>query len=61
MRKVKKITASVLSFFLLITFLPLTRAEAAYTPPFDINSDVVYLVNTDTGDVIYEKNADKAT
>ena len=37
-------------------FAPLT-AQAAYTPDFEINSEAAYLVNMETGKVIYEKNA----
>lgn len=32
--------------------------SASYTLPFEINSEAVYLVNTDTDTVIYEQNAD---
>lgn len=40
--------------------LPAFQAEAVtYKVPFDVASEAVYLVNTDTGAVIYEKNADK--
>ena len=33
-------------------------AYAQYEPLFDVQSKAVYLVNLDTGNVIYEKNAD---
>lgn len=41
-----------------IMCIPL-QAEAAYTPTFEVTSQSVYLVNTDTGKVIYEKNKDQ--
>ena len=34
-------------------------ASAAFTPPFEVNADAVYMVNLDTGRVVYEKNATK--
>lgn len=37
-------------------FAPFT-VQAAYTPDFEINSEAAYLVNMETGKVIYEKNA----
>lgn len=37
---------------------PQASAEG-YKPPFDINSQYVYMVNTDTDTVIYESSADK--
>lgn len=59
MKKLKKYTALTLCLLLVFTCFPLSHAKAAYKPPFDINSEVVYLINTDTGDVLYEQNADK--
>ncbi|WP_312641595.1 D-alanyl-D-alanine carboxypeptidase family protein [Hydrogenoanaerobacterium sp.] len=50
------------SLALLMTVIFCTAAfsvSAAYTPPFDITAEAAYLVNLNTGDVIYEKNADK--
>ena len=35
------------------------QAEAAWTPPLTVQSDAVYLVNDDTGTVIYAKNEHK--
>lgn len=46
---------------LTVAVLPFSRVEAAYKPSFEINSDIAYLVNTDTDTVVYEKNADKKT
>ncbi len=53
-----------LTFFLsmLLAIVFCTNAfsvSAAYTPPFDVKAEAAYLVNLNTGDVIYEKNADK--
>ncbi len=36
----------------------LTFSVSAYTPTFDVVSNSVMLINTDTGDIVYEKNAD---
>ena len=33
-------------------------ASATYTPPFDVSAEAALLVNLNTGDIIYEKNAD---
>ena len=55
--------AGVLSLSLLLLSCPVmllpfaTQADAATVPPFDVSAKAVYMVNLDTGDVIYEKNA----
>ncbi len=56
----KKITAVLLCFLLLCCLLPVQPAQAAFNPPFEVNADAVYMVNLDTGRVVYEKNATKA-
>ena len=58
----RRTAAALLCFVLLFTLTAaLTRVEARadYTPTFDVNSHAAYLVNLDTGEVIYEKNADE--
>ncbi len=39
--------------------LNLVSVAAGYSPPFDLQSEAVYMVNLDTDKVIFEKNADK--
>lgn len=61
----KKLLAGMLSLTLLLLSCPLAmlpfaaQADAATAPPFDVSAEAVYMVNLDTGDVIYEKNAHK--
>lgn len=49
--------------FLLVLVLTMTfctvPTAAAYTPSFEVTSEAVYLLNLNTGDVVYEKNADQ--
>lgn len=57
-----KLLKKVLPILLTLAFvLSAGSVSASYKAPFEITSDVAYLVNTDTGTVIYEKNADKPT
>ncbi|MBQ8612225.1 MAG: D-alanyl-D-alanine carboxypeptidase [Oscillospiraceae bacterium] len=56
----KKIAAFVLCCVLVCCLCPVQPAQAAFTPPFEVNADAVYMVNLDTGRVVYEKNAKKA-
>ena len=56
----KKITAFLAACLLLCCLCPAQPAQAAFTPPFEVNADAVYMVNLDTGRVVYEKNATKA-
>lgn len=47
-------------FCCVLIFLVAATAASAYTPTnFDIDAEGALLVNTDTGDVLYSKNADK--
>ena len=57
MKKFFASTLAVLLLFLGVAALP--AAAVTFTPPFDPNADAVYLVNLDTGIVVYQKNADK--
>lgn len=54
--KWKQITVSVLLAAVMVCGLPFTKAEAAYKVNFDVMSQAAYMVNTDTGTVIYAKN-----
>jgi D-alanyl-D-alanine carboxypeptidase (penicillin-binding protein 5/6) len=58
----KKITASILLILLVFTALPAPAATAAIDYGFDlegITANAIYLVNLDTGAVIYERDAHK--
>ncbi len=55
MRKLKKLLCCSLCLAALFcVFGP--AAQAAFTPPFDVNAEEVYMVNLDTGIVVYAKN-----
>jgi len=57
--KIKKSRFFSLLAVLLFSVGQFSSARAiSYKPPFEAASQAVYLVNTDTGTVIYEKNAD---
>lgn len=57
MKMIKKMISLTLVAFILILALPPMQVHAAYKLPFDTLSRSVYMVNTDTGTVVYEKNA----
>ena len=57
MKKFFASTFAVLLLFLAVASVP--AAAVTFTPPFEPNADAVYLVNLDTGTVVYQKNADK--
>ncbi len=59
MRKVKKFTLFLSIILLFSTILSSIPASAAFTPKFALNSEAVYMVNTDTDIVVVSKNADK--
>lgn len=54
--KLKQVVCFVVLFAVITCSLPVTRAEAAYKVNFDVKSQAVYMVNTDTGSVVYAKN-----
>ncbi|MDD3429987.1 MAG: D-alanyl-D-alanine carboxypeptidase [Oscillospiraceae bacterium] len=55
----KKFVSMLLCTALLIGFVTALPAQAAvFSPSFDVNAESVYMVNLDTGFVVYEKNAD---
>ncbi|MBC5582433.1 D-alanyl-D-alanine carboxypeptidase [Anaerofilum sp. BX8] len=56
----KKFCCSLLAVLLFsVTLLAAPAGAVTFAPPFEPNADAVYLVNLDTGIVVYEKNADK--
>lgn len=56
MKIIKKILPITLT---LLTLLSTLYVDASYKAPFEVSSEAVLLVNTDTDTVIFEKNADK--
>ncbi len=59
MRRMRKMAFFVAMMLLFAAALGTATLAAGYTPPFDLQSEAVYMVNLDTGKVIFEKNADK--
>lgn len=59
MRKIRLCSFLVTVALLAAVVLNTVTLAAGYTPPFDLQSEAIYLVNLDTGKVIFEKNADK--
>ncbi len=59
MRKVKKFALFMSIILLWTTIIGSVSASAAFTPKFELNSQAVYMVNTDTDIVVVSKNADK--
>lgn len=56
----KKIICVFTSAVILVLSMSLSLSAAvSFTPDFDIYSDVALLINLDTGDVMFSKNADK--
>ena len=56
MKKFSALIAAILIF----TMLACPAAEAvSFTPPFEVQSEAAYLINLDTGIVVYEKNSRK--
>ncbi len=55
----KKITAFLFAFIAIFSIFATTlTASARFTPPFDVNSEAVIVVDLESGDVIYEKNSE---
>lgn len=52
----KKLWVCLLSMLTLFTVFA-GSASAEFTPPFEVNAEAIYLVNLDTGVVVYSKNA----
>ncbi len=62
MKLLKKATCLVLALvmsFGILTIIPQSKAKAAFVVDYQPTCDAVYMVNLDTGIVVYEKNADK--
>lgn len=60
MRKLSLIVSVVMVIVMAAGFMPVkANAELTFSPDFDIYSEAAILINLDTGEVIYEKNADK--
>lgn len=59
MKKAKNLLCLALVLVLVFLGAPLRTEAVSYKVPFELASQAVYLVNTDTGTVIYEQNADK--
>ncbi len=55
----RKFSIAVFLSFIIMIIVPFTTVFAEYTPPFEVNADAVYMVNLDTGTVVYQKNANK--
>lgn len=58
---IKKLFLLPVLFALLLTFVPVLPAHAAYNAEVEFTSDVVYMESLDQGTVIFNKNADKRT
>lgn len=58
--KIKKLISLMTAFIISISFIAVNvdyNADALnFVPPFDVYSEAVYLMNLDTGEVIYRKN-----
>lgn len=59
MRKARKFAIFLSIILLCSTVFGSFSASAAFTPKFKLNSEAVYMVNTDTDIVVVSKNADK--
>ncbi|MBQ9994558.1 MAG: D-alanyl-D-alanine carboxypeptidase, partial [Clostridia bacterium] len=57
-RAVSLLLVFILSFGVLV-LIPQTEADASFVVDYEVNCDAIYMVNLDTGIVVYEKNADK--
>ncbi len=58
----KKILCTALALMVVLgamIYAPQSKADAAFVIDYDITCDAVYMVNLDTGMVVYEKNAEK--
>ncbi|MBQ4100440.1 MAG: D-alanyl-D-alanine carboxypeptidase, partial [Oscillospiraceae bacterium] len=53
----KRLLAIVLCLILSISMMSVS-VSAEYTPPFQVTANAVYMVNLDSGEVLYSKNAE---
>lgn len=58
MKFIKKFGVLFTALVITVTVVLPASAESVYNADFDLKSECVYLVNTDTGKVVYEKNKD---
>lgn len=59
MRKIRKPLIFLLIVSIILSVAPAMTAGAEWAPPTAVTAKSVYLVNSDTGTVIYSKNADQ--
>lgn len=59
MRKLSLFICAVLCAVMLMGSLAMPVSAISFAPDFDVYSEAAYLVNIDTGDVLYQKNADQ--
>ncbi|MDD4377831.1 MAG: serine hydrolase [Eubacteriales bacterium] len=59
MKKSLKLLSFIFATIIVLTSQTLTAEAVEFAPPFEVNADAVYIVNMDTGNVIYSKNPDK--
>lgn len=55
----RKLVSILITLTLAVGLLSQSLSAITFTPDFDIYSEAAYLINLDTGEVVYEKNADK--
>lgn len=61
MNFVKRISICFMAFAVIASFGLKNPVDASYKVSFEVFSDTAFLLNTDTGTVVYEKNPDKKT
>lgn len=55
----RKLISTILIIMILLSSLGLSSAAAEYTPNFEVSAKSVYLVNLDSNQLIYQKNANE--
>lgn len=61
MKRAKRLICFLMSAVLCFCFFGLSPVEGAYKPTFDVNSQYIYMVNTDTDTVVFSKNEHERT
>ena len=59
MRRISLFIAVMMTAAILLSVLSVPVSAISFAPDFDIYSEAVYLLNLDTGEAIYQKNADQ--
>lgn len=59
MRKLSFLLSAVMVFVMVVGILPTNASALTFNPDFSIYSEAAILINLDTDEVIFEKNADK--